>query len=98
MDNRSEVREFLMSRRARLTPEQAGLPAGPNRRVAGLRRTEVASLAGVSVEYYSKLERGTIAGASSSVLDAVSRALQLDDTERTHLFDLARAADGIPLS
>ena len=98
MDNRSEVREFLMSRRAKLTPEQAGLPAGPNRRVAGLRRTEVAVLAGVSVEYYSKLERGTIAGASSAVLDAIANALQLDDTERAHLFDLARAADGIPTS
>ncbi|WP_344059447.1 helix-turn-helix transcriptional regulator [Microbacterium pumilum] len=98
MDNRSEVREFLMSRRAKLTPDAAGLPAGPNRRVAGLRRTEVATLAGVSVEYYSKLERGTIAGASASVLDAISRALQLDETERAHLFDLARAADGIPSS
>jgi transcriptional regulator with XRE-family HTH domain len=98
MDNQSEVREFLMSRRAKLTPELAGLPAGPNRRVAGLRRTEVATLAGVSVEYYAKLERGAIAGASSSVLDAIARALQLDDTERRHLFDLARAADGIPLS
>ncbi|QNE48170.1 helix-turn-helix domain-containing protein [Glaciihabitans sp. INWT7] len=98
MDNQSEVREFLMSRRARLTPELAGLTAGGNRRVAGLRRSEVAALAGVSVEYYAKLERGAIAGASSSVLDAVSRALQLDDTERSHLFDLARAADGIPLS
>jgi transcriptional regulator with XRE-family HTH domain len=98
MDNQSEVREFLMSRRAKLTPELAGLPAGPNRRVAGLRRTEVATLAGVSVEYYAKLERGAIAGASSSVLDAIAVALQLDDTERTHLFDLARAADGIPLS
>jgi len=98
MDNRSEVREFLMSRRAKLTPEQAGLSGGPNRRVTGLRRSEVASLAGVSVEYYAKLERGTIAGASSSVLDAIARALQLDDTERAHLFDLARAADGIPLS
>lgn len=98
MDNQSEVREFLMSRRAKLTPELAGLPAGPNRRVTGLRRTEVATLAGVSVEYYAKLERGAIAGASSSVLDAIARALQLDDTERTHLFDLARAADGIPLS
>ncbi|MBB5843357.1 transcriptional regulator with XRE-family HTH domain [Conyzicola lurida] len=75
-----------------------GLPAGPNRRVPGLRRTEVAVLAGVSVEYYSKLERGAIAGASSSVLDAIASALQLDDTERVHLFDLARAADGIPLS
>jgi transcriptional regulator with XRE-family HTH domain len=98
MDNRVEVREFLMSRRAKVTPERVGLAAGPNRRVAGLRRTEVATLAGVSVEYYSKLERGAIAGASSSVLDAISRALQLDDTERTHLFDLARASDGIPLS
>jgi transcriptional regulator with XRE-family HTH domain len=98
MDNRSDVREFLMSRRAKLTPGEAGLPAGPNRRVAGLRRAEVAVLAGMSVEYYSKLERGIIAGASSTVLEAIARALQLDDTERAHLFDLARAADGIPLS
>ena len=98
MDNKAEVREFLMSRRAKVTPEQAGLAAGPNRRVAGLRRTEVATLADVSVEYYAKLERGAIGGASSSVLDAIARALLLDDTERTHLFDLARAADGIPLS
>ncbi|WP_035929563.1 helix-turn-helix transcriptional regulator [Kocuria rosea] len=98
MNNQAEVREFLMSRRAKLTPEQAGLPGGGNRRVAGLRRTEVATLAGVSVEYYAKLERGAIAGASSSVLEAVARALQLDDTERAHLFDLARAADGIPRS
>ena len=98
MDNRAEVREFLMSRRARLTPELAGIPAGANRRVSGLRRSEVATLAGVSVEYYAKLERGAIAGASASVLDAVSQALQLDDTERAHLLDLARAADGIPAS
>ncbi|MDQ4491303.1 helix-turn-helix transcriptional regulator [Sinomonas sp. ASV486] len=98
MDNRAEVREFLMSRRAKLTPELAGIPAGPNRRVAGLRRSEVAMAAGVSVEYYAKLERGTIAGASSSVLDSIATALQLDDTERAHLFDLARAADGIPTS
>jgi len=98
MDNRAEVREFLMSRRAKLTPEVAGLPAGPNRRVPGLRRTEVAALAGVSVEYYAKLERGALAGASASVLDALSRALQLDDAEQAHLLDLARAADGIPAS
>ncbi|WP_284975944.1 helix-turn-helix transcriptional regulator [Arthrobacter sp. efr-133-TYG-104] len=98
MDNKAEVREFLMSRRAKITPERAGLPAGPNRRVAGLRRTEVAALADVSVEYYAKLERGALGGASSSVLDAIARALFLDDTERTHLFDLARAGDGIPLS
>ena len=78
MDNRAEVREFLMSRRAKLTPEQAGVPAGINRRVTGLRRAEVALLADISVEYYAKLERGAIAGASSSVLDAVASALQMD--------------------
>ncbi|QIG39372.1 helix-turn-helix transcriptional regulator [Microbacterium sp. 4R-513] len=98
MDNKAEVREFLMTRRARVSPDDAGLTSGPNRRVVGLRRSEVASLAGVSVEYYAKLERGAIAGASASVLDAISRALQLDDTERAHLLDLARAADGIPTS
>lgn len=98
MDNRAEVREFLMSRRAKISPETAGLPPGGNRRVPGLRRSEVATLAGVSVEYYSRLERGTIAGASSSVLESLARALQLDDTERAHLLDLARAADGIPAS
>ncbi|MGE9362326.1 helix-turn-helix domain-containing protein [Isoptericola nanjingensis] len=98
MDNRAEVREFLMSRRAKVTPDEAGLPGGSNRRVPGLRRSEVAMLAGVSVEYYAKLERGAIAGASASVLDAVARALDLDDAERAHLLDLARAADGIPTS
>lgn len=87
-----------MSRRAKVTPAAAGIAPGPNRRVAGLRRTEVALLAGVSVEYYAKLERGAIAGASASVLDAIAEALNLDDTERAHLFDLARAADGIPTS
>ncbi len=87
-----------MTRRARVTPDAVGLTVGSNRRVAGLRRSEVAALAGVSVEYYSKLERGAVAGASASVLDAISRALQLDDTERAHLLDLARAADGIPTS
>jgi transcriptional regulator with XRE-family HTH domain len=98
MDNRGEVREFLMSRRAKVAPHDAGITVGPSRRVAGLRRTEVAALAGISVEYYARIERGAIAGASSSVLDAIARALQLDDTERAHLFDLARAADGIPAS
>jgi transcriptional regulator with XRE-family HTH domain len=98
MDNRAEVREFLVTRRAKITPEQTGMPAGGNRRVPGLRRSEVATLAGVSVEYYAKLERGAIAGASASVLDSVARALQLDEAERGHLFDLARAADGIPAS
>jgi transcriptional regulator with XRE-family HTH domain len=94
VDNRTEVREFLVSRRAKITPEQAGLPAGSNRRVPGLRRTEVAALAGVSIEYYSKLERGALAGVSAGVLDAIARALRLDDAERAYLFDLARAADG----
>ena len=98
MDNRADVRAFLMSRRAKVTPDAAGVIGGTNRRVPGLRRSEVAALAGVSVEYYAKLERGAIGGASASVLDAVARALQLDDTERAHLFDLARAADGIPSS
>ncbi|MGC2938853.1 MULTISPECIES: helix-turn-helix transcriptional regulator [unclassified Brevibacterium] len=98
MDNRAEVREFLMSRRAKITPERVGLPAGGARRVPGLRRSEVAALAGLSVEYYAKLERGAIGGASASVLDALATALMLDDTERSHLVDLARAADGIPAS
>ncbi|HEY9292715.1 MAG TPA: helix-turn-helix transcriptional regulator [Microlunatus sp.] len=98
MDNRAEVREFLTTRRAKLTPSDVGLPDIGQRRVPGLRRGEVAALAGVSIEYYSKLERGAIAGASSSVLQAIAQALQLDDTECSHLFDLARAADGIPTS
>jgi transcriptional regulator with XRE-family HTH domain len=91
VDPRTEIREFLRSRRARITPEQAGLPAyGTNRRVAGLRREEVAMLAGVSVDYYVRLERGRLAGASDAVLDAVATALHLDDAERDHLFHLAR--------
>ena len=97
MDHRTEAREFLVSRRAKLTPEQANLPAGTNRRVPGLRRSEVAALARVSIEYYSKLERGALGGVSAGVLDAVARALQLDDAERAHLFDLAHAADGSAL-
>ncbi|MFF9585338.1 helix-turn-helix transcriptional regulator [Streptomyces achromogenes] len=94
MDNQAEVREFLTSRRAKITPEQAGLPAGNRRRVPGLRRSEVAALADVSVEYYAKLERGNLAGVSPAVLEAVARALQLDDAERAHLLHLAQAADG----
>ena len=91
MDLRSEIREFLSSRRARITPEQAGLPAyGGNRRVKGLRREEVAMLAGVSVDYYVRMERGSLAGASESVLDAIASALQLDEAERDHLYALAR--------
>jgi transcriptional regulator with XRE-family HTH domain len=94
VDNRAEVREFLTSRRAKLTPQQAGLPDIGGRRVPGLRRGEVATLAGLSVEYYAKLERGALAGASASVLESLARALQLDDAERAHLLDLARAAEG----
>ena len=94
MDARSDIREFLTSRRAKLTPEQAGLPAyGRTRRVQGLRREEVAMLAGISVEYYTRLERGNAAGVSEDVLEGVSRALQLDEAERAHLLDLVRAAN-----
>ena len=97
MDAKSETREFLTSRRARITPQQAGLPwYGDNRRVPGLRREEVALLAGVSVDYYTRLERGNLNGVSNSVLEALARALQLDDAERSHLFDLARASQAIP--
>ena len=92
MQTRSEIREFLTSRRAKITPEQAGLTAYGPRRVPGLRREEVAVLAGVSVPYYTRLERGDLSGVSEGVLDALARALQLDDAERAHLFDLARAA------
>ncbi|MCA4133439.1 helix-turn-helix transcriptional regulator [Arthrobacter sp. M4] len=94
MDNRTEVREFLSSRRARITPENAGLTIfGGNRRVPGLRREEAAMLAGVSIDYYTRLERGNLAGVSESVLEALARALQLDEAERDHLFDLARHAN-----
>lgn len=94
VDNRSEAREFLASRRARLTPQEVGLPAfGGNRRVAGLRREEVALLAGVSVEYYTRLERGNLRGVSERVLDALAAALQLDEAERAHLLDLVRTAN-----
>lgn len=91
MDVPNEIREFLSSRRARITPEQAGLPAyGGNRRVKGLRREEVAMLAGVSVDYYVRMERGSLSGASETVLDSLASALQLDEAERDHLFALAR--------
>src|ERR1700710_1961105 len=92
MDMTNDIGEFLTSRRARVTPEQVGLPSYGKRRVPGLRREEVASLAGVSIDYYKRLERGNLSGASDMVLEALARALQLDDAERTHLFDLARAA------
>jgi transcriptional regulator with XRE-family HTH domain len=89
---RGEIRGFLASRRARITPAQAGLPTSARRRVPGLRREEVAVLAGVSTEWYTRLEKGHIGGVSEDVLDAVARALRLDDDERTYLFDLARSS------
>jgi transcriptional regulator with XRE-family HTH domain len=96
VSTQNEIREFLASRRAKITPEKAGLPAyGGNRRVAGLRREEVAMLAGVSVDYYTRLERGNFGGVSESVLAAIARALQLDDAEREHLFDLARTTASV---
>jgi transcriptional regulator with XRE-family HTH domain len=91
VQTRSEIREFLTSRRAKITPDRAGLTAYGPRRVPGLRREEVAVLAGVSVPYYTRLERGDMSGVSEGVLEALARALQLDDAERAHLFDLARA-------
>ena len=97
MDNRNEIRDFLTSRRAKLSPDRAGLPAyGGNRRVPGLRREEVALLAGVSIDYYTRLERGNLNGVSEGVLDALAGALQLDEAERAHLFDLARASSNTP--
>jgi transcriptional regulator with XRE-family HTH domain len=92
VDTTNDIAGFLSSRRALVTPEQVGLPAYGVRRVKGLRREEVASLAGVSIEYYKRLERGNASGVSDGVLEALARALQLDDAERAHLFDLARAA------
>lgn len=90
--NRSDIREFLVSRRAKILPERVGLPAGSRRRVPGLRREEVAALAGVSTEWYTRLEKGHIGGVSEDVLEAVARALRLDEDERTYLLELARAA------
>ena len=97
VDLRTEIRQFLRSRRARIAPQAAGLPLHTGtRRVEGLRREEVAVLAGISIEYYVRIERGNIAGTSERVLDALATALQLDDAERDHLFGLARrsAASG----
>ncbi|MCJ1715264.1 helix-turn-helix transcriptional regulator [Microbacterium sp. M1A1_1b] len=95
IDVRNEIRDFLSSRRARITPDQAGMPSfgGGVRRVPGLRRHEVAMLAGVSVDYYTRLERGSLKGVSDSVLEGLAGALQLDEDERTHLWDLARLAN-----
>jgi transcriptional regulator with XRE-family HTH domain len=97
VETKQEIRAFLTSRRARITPDQAGLHSHGARRVPGLRREEVAVLAGVSVPYYTRLERGDVNGVSESVLEALARALQLDDAERAHLLDLARAAQSTPV-
>lgn len=91
-ENRADIRDFLARRRAKITPEWVGLPFSGRRRVPGLRRDEVAVLAGVSTEWYTRLEKGHISGVSEDVLDAVAKALQLDQDERTYLFDLARPA------
>ncbi|MFJ3090413.1 helix-turn-helix transcriptional regulator [Streptomyces sp. NPDC086838] len=91
LDRRAELGEFLRSRRARLRPEDAGLhDYGGRRRVPGLRREELALLAGVSVDHYVRLEQGRTLHFSEAVLDAVARALRLDEVERGHLYRLAR--------
>ncbi|MCS6561515.1 helix-turn-helix transcriptional regulator [Curtobacterium flaccumfaciens] len=97
MNHRDEARDFLSSRRARITPEQAGVETfGTRRRVSGLRREEVARLAGVSIDYYTRLERGNLQGVSDSVLDAIGRALQLDPAEQEHLRDLSQHQNETP--
>ena len=95
MNAAKDIAEFLATRRAKLSPEQVGLPSYGKRRVPGLRREEVASLAGVSADYYRRLERGQVSGVSELVLEALARALRLDDAERAHLFDLARAVSPV---
>ncbi|MFC9765961.1 helix-turn-helix domain-containing protein [Rhodococcus jostii] len=96
MEIAKEIKDFLTTRRARITPDQVGLPTGGRRRVAGLRREEVAMLAGVSAEYYVQIERGGVGGVSDEVLHAIATALRLDDEETEHLFTLARAATTRP--
>jgi transcriptional regulator with XRE-family HTH domain len=98
MDAANDIAEFLASRRAKITPEQVGLPSYGTRRVPGLRREEVASLAGVSADYYRRLERGQVSGVSELVLESLARALQLDEAERAHLLDLARVAGRVGTS
>ncbi|MEU8931569.1 helix-turn-helix transcriptional regulator [Streptomyces sp. NPDC048409] len=96
MDTKTEVRDFLTSRRAKITPEEVGLASYGTRQVPGLRREEVATLAGISVDYYNRMERGSLAGVSDDILKAVAGALRLDDAERAHLVDLARASKRRP--
>ncbi|MGW4561254.1 helix-turn-helix domain-containing protein [Streptomyces sp. NPDC004561] len=92
VETAKDIKDFLTTRRAKITPDQVGLPTAGRRRVPGLRREEVALLAGVSVEYYIQIERGQVAGVSDEVLHAITTALRLDEVETAHLFDLARAA------
>lgn len=97
MAERDDISEFLKTRRARITPAQAGIrELGRARRVPGLKREEVAMLAGVSTEYYARLERGDLRGVSDVVLNALARALRLDEAERAHLFDLAKTITTFP--
>ncbi|MEH0449730.1 MULTISPECIES: helix-turn-helix domain-containing protein [unclassified Streptomyces] len=93
MNGTSQLGDFLRTRRAQLRPDEAGVPTyGERRRVPGLRREELALLAGVSASYYARLEQGHSLGASPEVLDAIARALRLEESERLHLHDLARSA------
>jgi hypothetical protein len=97
MSLQDDVRDFLTSSRARITPEQAGMTVyGGKRRVPGLRREEVALLAGMSVDYYNRMERGNLRGVSESVLGSLTRVLRFDEAERSHLLDLWRAANAAP--
>jgi transcriptional regulator with XRE-family HTH domain len=97
MSERGALGEFLRNRRGRIGPTDVGLPAGTGRRqTAGLRREELAALAGVSVDYYIRLEQGRDTNPGASVLDALASALRLDDDERTHLHSLARNAASRP--
>lgn len=96
MSNKTEVREFLTACRAKVSTAQAGINHySGERRVPGLRREEVAQLAGVSTTYYTRIERGDLSGVSVSVLNSLVRALNLDEAERIHLFDLARSSEGL---
>lgn len=87
---RVEFGDFLRSRREKLTPKSVGLPAGPRRRTAGLRREEVAQLAGIGVDWYIRLEQGRTVSPSVTTIDALARALRLSKTEYAHLKALAR--------
>jgi transcriptional regulator with XRE-family HTH domain len=89
MNHIVELGEFLRSCRGRLTPAEAGMPRTSRRRVPGLRREELAQLAGLSVDYYTRLEQGRSRSASPEILESLATALRLDDTEHAHLFDLA---------